>query len=175
MNDIEKAMRGDIEAFGRVIQEYKAKFYKTAILVLKNEQDAYDAIQETLISIYNNISKLNNPEAFGGWSKRILMNKCYDIIQKNKKVVDIYEKAERNFDEIIEDKYDCEDELVGILDKLEKDLKLVAIFYYYDELPINQISQVLNIPEGTVKSRLSRARQKLYDILTAEKGDGTNG
>lgn len=174
MNDIEKAMKGDSEAFSRVILEYKAKFYKTAILILKNEDDAYDAIQETLISIYHNISKLNNPDSFGGWSKRILVNKCYDIIQKNKKVVDITQKAERNFDEMIEDKYDCEDELVGILDKLDKDLQLVAMFYYYDEMPVNHIAKVLNIPTGTVKSRLSRARKKLYDILK-EKGDGING
>ncbi|MBR3133206.1 MAG: sigma-70 family RNA polymerase sigma factor [Clostridia bacterium] len=175
MNDIEKAMKGDSEAFNRLILEYKSKFYKTAILVLKNEDDAYDAIQETLISIYHNISKLNNPEAFGGWSKRILMNKCYDIIQKNKKVVDITQKAQIDYDEMIVDKYDCEDELVGILDKLDKDLQLVTIFYYYDEMSVGQIAEVLNIPEGTVKSRLSRARTKLYDILKDEKGDGANG
>lgn len=171
MNDIERAQKGDKEAFNRLILENKSKFYKTAIVILKNKQDAYDAIQEALLSIYNNISKLNNVDSFNAWSKRILINKCYDVIVKNKKVIDINQKLERNYDDIIEDKYECEDEIVIILDKLDRELRLVAMFYYYDEMSINEISKILNIPEGTVKSRLARARKKLYNVLKQEGDD----
>lgn len=169
MNDIEKAINGDIEAFNRIILENKTRFYKTAILILKNEQDAYDAIQETLISIYKNISNLKSANNFPSWSKRILLNKCYDIIQKNKKITNLNDKIQRDYDELIEDRYECEDELGIVLEKLDKDLRLVAIFYYYDEMSVTEISKIMNIPEGTVKSRLSRARAKLYTILNEEE------
>ena len=54
---------------------------------------------------------------------------------------------------------------------IDKDLKLVTVLYYYDDLSISQISEIINIPEGTVKSRLSRARDKIYSILKEEEGE----
>ena len=62
MSDLEKAMAGDKEAFSRIIIQNKESMYKTAIVILKNEDDAYDALQEALIKMYSNISKLQNKE-----------------------------------------------------------------------------------------------------------------
>ena len=164
MSDLEKAMAGDKEAFSRIIIQNKESMYKTAIVILKNEDDAYDALQEALIKMYSNISKLQNKEMFKYWSKRIIINSCYDLINKNKKVVNITTKLTEN--------YNCEDELVKILENIEPDLRLTVTLYYYDELSIKEISKVLNIPEGTVKSRLARARGKLYDILKGGEESG---
>ena len=63
-------------------------------------------------------------------------------------------------------------ECVKILENIEPDLRLTVTLYYYDELSIKEISKVLNIPEGTVKSRLARARGKLYDILKGGEESG---
>ena len=165
MSDLEKAMAGNKEAFSRIIIQNKESMYKTAIVILKNEDDAYDALQEALIKMYRNITKLENKESFNFWSRRIIVNCCYDIISKNQKVVNITSKLTENFEETREDIYDCEDELVKVLDKLDEDLRLTATLYYYDDLSTKEIGEMLNIPLGTVKSRLSRAREKLYDIL----------
>lgn len=165
MSDLEKAMAGNKEAFSRIIIQNKESMYKTAIVILKNEDDAYDALQEALIKMYRNITKLENKESFNFWSRRIIVNYCYDIISKNQKVVNITSKLTENFEETREDIYDCEDELVKVLDKLDEDLRLTATLYYYDDLSTKEIGEMLNIPLGTVKSRLSRAREKLYDIL----------
>ena len=54
---------------------------------------------------------------------------------------------------------------------LDKDLKLVTVLFYYDDLSVSSISEILNIPEGTVKSRLSRARERIYTILKEEEGE----
>ena len=54
---------------------------------------------------------------------------------------------------------------------IDSDLKLVSVLYYYDEYSVKEISELLNIPEGTVKSRLSRARDKMFEILKKEEGD----
>lgn len=169
MSDLEKAMHGDKEAFSRVIIQSKEAMYKTAIVILKNEDDAYDALQEALIKMYRNITKLENKEAFVSWSRRIIVNCCYDLISKNKKVVDITSKLTENFEETREDIYDCEDSLVQTLEKIEPDLRLTATLYYYNDLSTKEIGEILQIPVGTVKSRLARAREKLYEILQEER------
>lgn len=112
-----------------------------------------------------------NKDAFNMWSRRIIVNCCYDIINKNKKVVDITSKMAENFQETMEDIYDCEDELVKILEQIETDLRLTATLYYYNDLSTKEISEILKIPVGTVKSRLSRAREKLYEILKKKGGE----
>ena len=171
MSDLEKAMNGNKEAFSRIIIQNKESMYKTAIVILKNEDDTYDALQEALIKMYKNITKLENKDAFNMWSRRIIVNCCYDIINKNKKVVDITSKMAENFQEKREDIYDCEDELVKILEQIEPDLRLTATLYYYNDLSTKEISEILKIPVGTVKSRLSRAREKLYEILKKKGGE----
>ena len=169
MSDLEKAMHGDKEAFSRVIIQNKEAMYKTAIVILKNEDDAYDALQEALIKMYRNIEKLECKEAFNAWSRRIIVNCCYDLINRNKKVVDITSKLTENFEEQREDIYNCEDSLVQTLEKIEPDLRLTATLYYYNDLSTKEIGKILEIPVGTVKSRLARAREKLYEILQEER------
>ena len=174
MSDLEKAINGDKEAFSRIITQNKESMYKTAIVILKNEDDAYDALQEALIKMYRNITKLQSKEAFNFWSRRIIVNCCYDIINKNKKVIDITSKITENFEETREEVYDCEDSLVQTLEKIEPDLRVTVTLYYYNDLSTREIGKILQIPVGTVKSRLARAREKLYEILK-EEGSEING
>ena len=109
---------------------------------------------------------------FVSWSRKIIVNSCYDIISKNKKIIDINSKLTYIYEETREDIYECEDETVRILDQLDADLKLTAVLYYYNDLSIKEIAEIIKIPEGTVKSRLSRAREKLYQILKGERREG---
>ena len=75
---------------------------------------------------------------------------------------------ETNDEELrVYDTYD-EGDTRAILDNLDEDIRSVTVMYYYDDLSVKEISQIMNIPEGTVKSRLSRARAKLYDIISKE-------
>lgn len=171
MSDLEKAINGDNEAFNRIIIQNKEAMYKTAIVILRNEDDAYDAIQDALIKMYKNIQNLQKAEAFKSWSRRIIINSCYDIIEKNKKIIDMNSRLTDTYGEIREDVYKCEDELVKILDQIEPDLRLTVTLYYYNELTVKEISEIIKIPEGTVKSRLSRARKKLYQILKTERSE----
>ena len=163
MEDLNLAQKGDKEAFSRLIEGVKLKMYKTAMAILKNDDDACDAIQETLMSAYKKINTLENIEYFQTWIIRILINKCYDIIRKNQKIININEKLAKGVVPFYE-MYSNESELESILNRLEKDLKMVTVLYYYDEIPIKEIAIILNIPEGTVKSRLSRARQSISKI-----------
>lgn len=169
MNEFNLAKNRDLQAFSNILEGVKVKLYKTGMAILKNDDDTCDAIQETLLSAYQNFSTLKNPEYFNTWIIRILINKCYDIIKKNKKISNINEKLMQTSTPYYE-MYCDESELEQILNKLDADLRTVTVLYYYDDLPVTDIAQILNIPEGTVKSRLSRARTKISEIYQLEEG-----
>ena len=139
--------------------------------VLRNDDDACDAIQDTLMSAYKNFNSLKEKKFFGTWITRILINKCYDIIKQKKKVSLINEKMELDSNASYYDVYKEESLVENVLNQIDPDLKVVTVLYYYDEFSVNEIAEMLNIPEGTVKFRLSRSRDKIYDILKEEEGE----
>lgn len=172
MDLVEEARLGNNEAFEQLIKENKLKMYKVAKSILKNEDDICDAIQNALMSAYSNLNKLQNNKYFSTWLIRILINKSYDIINKNQKsystTTDI---DEYNSDENLKsfDSYNSESLIENVLCELKDDLKTITVLYYYNDYSVGDISIILNIPEGTVKSRLSRARKKIYKIIKSEE------
>ena len=169
MKDFNLAKKGDKDAFSRLIENVKFKLYKTGMSILKNDDNTCDAIQETLLSAYQNLNKLEHPEYFTTWIIRIMINKCYDIIKKNKKVVNINEKLEQVAQPYYE-MYCNESEVEKVLNQIDSDLRTVTVMFYYDDLSVSSIAEILNIPEGTVKSRLSRAREQISKIYKLEEG-----
>lgn len=159
------------ENFSQLIEENKLKFYKTAKIILKNDDDVYDALQEALLSIYQNYSNLNDKKLFSTWGTRIVINKCYDLLRKYKhNTVTIDEVIENNtimaqYDEYDIDKYGIK----KALEALSEEQKLITILYYYDDYSIKEISNILDIPEGTAKSRLSKSREILKKELEKEE------
>ena len=153
-----------------LINKSRSKLYKTAMAILKNDDDACDAIQDALMSSYKNLHTLQNKEYFVTWITRILINKCYDIINKNKKVTfvdgEVTEETNGYYDS-----YKIESSLESSLNQIDKDLREVVVLYYYNELSVNEIANILLIPSGTVKSRLSRARKELSEIIKKEEGE----
>ena len=169
MSVISKAKAGDEEAFTQLIQEYKLSMYKTAKAILKNEDDVCDAIQDALISIYQNLDTLKSEKYFKTWAIRITINKCYDIIKKSnskdKEISKLEEKSEE------EENITLKTDLERALSLIDNDIKMVTVLYYYNDISVKEIADILEIPVGTVKSKLSRAREKLYDILRQEEVD----
>lgn len=172
MDLVEQAKNGNEQAFSSLIEENKLKMYKVAKSILKNEDDVCDAIQNALMSAYTNLSKLQNNQYFSTWIIRILINKCYDIAKDNQKrhnnVIDI---TEYNTDEGVKsyDTYNSESIIENVLNQIDEELKTVTVLYYYNDYSVSEISRIIDIPEGTVKSRLSRARSKIYEIVKREE------
>lgn len=133
MELVEKAKNGDNEAFNELIDNNKLKMYKTAKAILNNEDDICDAIQETLISAYKNLNKLKENKFFSTWIIRILINKCYDIIAKNKKIGNVLDISEVQ-DVKTFDRYDSDSVVAKVLNEIDEDLKVVTVLYYYDRL-----------------------------------------
>ena len=172
MNLVEEAKLGNNEAFEQLIEENKLKMYKVAKSILRNEDDVCDAIQNALMSSYTNLNKLQNNQFFSTWLIRILINKCYDIANKNQRLYsNVTDIEDYNTNDNLKsfDSYDSESLVENVLSKIDEDLKTITVLYYYNDYSVGEISQILEIPEGTVKSRLSRARSKIYEILKREE------
>ena len=160
----------DKEFFIQKINENRLKMYKTAIAILKDEDDANDAIQEALYSAYKNYYSLREKSYFTTWIIKILINKCCNIINKNKKIAYIDDTVIQNTASS-EDNYEIENSLEWVLNQIDKDLKEIVVLYYYDDFSVADIANILEIPQGTVKSRLSRAREQIKEIINKEEGE----
>lgn len=158
---IKKAQKGDEEAFIKIVDEYMTQMYKVAKSRINNEELIGDVIQETIIAAYSNIKKLKEPCYFKTWLIKILINKCNDTINDNKIIyVDDYTSLD-DTNLIYNETYDEKVDFEGILNKLNKEYKLAVVMYYVNRFTTKEISEILNEKEGTIKSRLSRAREQL--------------
>lgn len=171
MSNIKKAINGDLKELAEIIEEYKLVMYKTAKAILKNEDDACDALQESLINIYINIQTLKNEKYFKTWATRIVINQCYHLIYKQNLNKEKIAKVEKQY-LVSEDEYTVnlnKTEIEEALNKLEEELRIITVMYYYNGFSTKDISKILEIPKGTVQSRLQRSREKLYEMLKQEE------
>ena len=125
--------------------------------------DTREKIQSSILKAYECIGGLRKNEYFKTWLIKIVINQCYEICRKNRRVIFLNNDASINQEKYV-DTYENLD-LKRALDSLEDDLKIVVELYYYEDFLLKDIAKILEIPEGTLKSRLSRARKKLYSIL----------
>ena len=137
------------EEFISRIKEYKKEMFLLAVSIVKNYHDAEDAVAETMLRAYEKIHTLDDKEYFKFWIMQILVNNARMILRKNKRVVCTEEM----------DRY-----MLGNSECIS-DVWEIVVLYYYQGFKISEIANVLDLPEGTIKSRLSRARKNLRELL----------
>nr|WP_321000552.1 sigma-70 family RNA polymerase sigma factor [Blautia coccoides] len=160
MNDlIKKAKERDADAFTELMQSQMQNMYKAARSLLSNQEDAADAISETILTCWEKIDQLREERYFRTWMTRILINKCNDI--RNKKETHFFTDETPEV-EVKEEGYsDLEwNEALGILD--EK-YRTVIVLYYVEGFKMSEIAEILDIPEATVRTRIARARKKMAE------------
>lgn len=164
---VKRAKAGDVNEIGNIIQENVQAMYRVAFGILKNEDEIYDAISNTTIIVFEKISSLKKEELFKTWLTRILINECYKIYNQNKKVIYLENCAPKSLDNLQYTEKDRleEQDARDLLNNLSKDLKETVMLYYFEDFSVKEVAEILNIPEGTVKSRLSKARKDLEKIL----------
>lgn len=169
---VKKAKKGDGEAFIALVKQYEDVLYRTASRILNNDEDVADAMQEAIISAYENLHTLKNNDYFNTWLCKILINKCNSLLNRKKNIVSMN-------DHIIPDKKNDEFQKVELeeaLNSLNEVYRVALVLYYIVGLNVREISEFLKEPEGTIKSRLSRAkkllRQNYYNnegVIACEK------
>lgn len=157
--EVKLAKKGDKVAYQNLINSISIYLYNIAISFLRNDTEAADAIGNTVLKAYLNIGKLKENKYFKTWITKILINECKQAQRKNKKIVFVDEYS-KNI-ESREEKID----LINAINNLDKKTKDVIILHYYNDFKIEEIAIILNIPIGTVKSRMNTGKKKLYELL----------
>lgn len=169
---INDSINGSNTAFEELYQLTHKTAYHTASLLLKNPDDVEDVLQNSYIKAYKKLSELKNPESFEGWIKSIVENECRNYIKKEKRIsapiIFFKNKSEEHSEEWkqpIPQEYMEREELrksvAEILDKLSPEVRACIVLFHYEEKNLNEISEILDIPLGTVKSRLHNGRKQI--------------
>ena len=162
---VQKAKQKDPDAFEKLIRLHMQTMYKIAKSYFTSDEDAADAIQDTIITCYEKISFLKNNAYFKTWMIKILMSKCCNIL-RNKKILDFSEEAAEQ--PVTEKRYD-ELEWKEVIRPLDEKYRLVMVLYYVEGFRTSEIAQILEMNENTVRTRLKRGREELQNIYLYEK------
>ncbi|MBU5484047.1 sigma-70 family RNA polymerase sigma factor [Clostridium sp. MSJ-11] len=155
-----KTIDGDKENFNILIQNRKENIYKIAYSYVNNVDDALDIVQDVIYKALTSIDTLKNPQYFNTWLTRITINCSINHLRKSKKVVYMDESNIEGVDTNLNNREEIMD-LRRELEKLDVKYKTVIILKYFEDMTLNEISQVLNLPISTVKTHLYRALEKL--------------
>ena len=157
-----KLAKKDKGVFSELIQANLTSMYRVAKGILSSEDDIEDALQTTTLIAFDKIKTLRNDKYFKTWLIRILINECNKIYNQNKKSLNEI-KAVKEESYTIDKSINID--LYDAISKLSDELRVATILFYFNDLTYKEISKVLDIPEGTVKSRISRAKDRLYIML----------
>ncbi len=181
-NDVElvkRAKSGDDRAYDELTKMYKDVVYSIVYRMVRNPQEAEDLTQEAFIKAYNSISSFNEEYAFSTWLFKIATNNCIDFFRKRKLKTYSMEDTVRYKDDEIRHEYadpepDVEDDIVSgerariirkAIEELPEKYRLVIELRHQKEHSYEQIAEDLDLPLGTVKARIFRAREMLNKAL----------
>ena len=167
---VERAMAGDHEAFSELTRHSIAKLYAVARLILRDNERAEDATQEALVAAWRWFSTLRDPDRFDAWMRRLLVHACYREANQAKRrttieasVIPISRGAAEPGAAFAD-----RDEIERGFRRLSPEQRTIIVLHFYLGLPMAETAEILDLPIGTVKSRLFRAMQQLRAALEAD-------
>jgi RNA polymerase sigma-70 factor (ECF subfamily) len=156
-----RAQKGNHDAFVHIIGMCEGPMYRIAKSILHSDAECADAMQETIEKAYKSIKKLNEPRYFKTWLIRILINECRKISKIRQRVIPVPAIEELSYHPRMAESF----ALSEAVRRLDEELRVIVNLYYVEDLPVKEVASLLGQPEGTVKSRLARAREKLANEL----------
>jgi RNA polymerase sigma-70 factor, ECF subfamily len=173
---IDKAKAGDRNAFILIYNTYSQKVYSTAYFILKDYQHAEDVVQETFLQVHLKIHKLKASEAFEAWLYKITINYCMKLLKKIKST-EIFQ-IDENICQIKGNELEVPDNIIiqmemeavvmkGIY-SLDSKHRIVLTLFYFNNMSIKDIAEIIECTEGTVKSRLFYGKKILKALLDRE-------
>lgn len=160
---IKKAIKGNKECLEELLVLYGDQLYRTAYLYVRNREDALDVVQEASYKAFLSIGQLKNEKFFLTWLTKILINCSYDVLKKSKKELPLSNMIELTTDE--REKREENLDLLEAINRLDENHKNAIILFYFQDLPISEVAKVMKIPENTVKTFLSRGKDRLKKLL----------
>lgn len=172
---VKKAQSGDAYALEKLFEKYHNLAYYIALKICHCDADAEDIVQESFIEIERSIHKLNEPKYFKAWLNRIIFSKSTRLFRKNKDV-NMRPYDDTALSQITEErryllpkqesKFQSDREvMLSFVDQLPDKLRVTLYLMYFEELSVKEIAMILQIPDGTVKSRISSAKTELRTMI----------
>jgi RNA polymerase sigma-70 factor, ECF subfamily len=173
-DDVARARAGDSLAFERLMETRVTGMTRTAMAILGREDEARDAVQETLVAAWRSVGSLRDPAAFDPWLTRILVNRCrrglrrFRVARVREIPIDAVSDAEQPrlrdpAGEVVDRRA-----LERAFERLSIDERTLLVLHHLDQRSVAWIAGALGIPEGTAKSRLHAARRALERSLARE-------
>lgn len=157
-----RCREGDASACAELVDRYEPMMLGNALEKLENREEAFDAVQDSWVSIFGQLDRLNFPEAFKAWANTIAVRKCVRIIRKNERQRNLVEKSLVPEEHSADNEAGWSQQTVDLLEEatgdLPSDQRSVIELYYFDDLSVVEIAEKESIPEGTVQSRLYYGR-----------------
>ena len=172
-----RSQDGDVRALDELVERWQSRFFRHACRLTANPDSARDAVQEAWIAIVRGLRKLDDPARFAPWAYRILSNKCVDWVRKQgrkRKLDQSLVDHQRPEDAVVEqdpERNEARQVVVDALRSLAPGQQGLLALYYQDGFGVSEIAEILEIPVGTVKSRLFHARNALKQALEGENDD----
>ncbi len=168
---VDQCLRGDNRAYETLVLKYEKPVYNLALRMVKVPEDAEDITQTVFVKAYEKLDSYNPAHRFFSWIYRIAVNESINFCKRNRRTDD-YESGVTGSDEETPEQRFRDGELsenVGsAIARLKMDYRLVIVLKHFHDFSYQEMSDVLQIPEKTVKSRLFTARQQLKVILEKE-------
>jgi RNA polymerase sigma-70 factor (ECF subfamily) len=170
---IQSAQKGDHEAFAALVEDHQRYVYNLAYRVLKDENEALDLTQETFVRAWTALPNFKGQSQFRTWLYRIVTNLCYNRLPNLRRSLndlgdDVMEDIpESNFNNPARqfESNESRKHLYQAIDDLEVNYKILITLRYQHELSYDEIASTLNLPLGTVKTGIFRAREQLRKSL----------
>jgi RNA polymerase sigma-70 factor (ECF subfamily) len=166
---IERARRGEHDAFAALVDMHLARLDAAARLILRDPELARDAVQEALIRAWRDLPGLRDPDRFEAWLHRLIVNACLDLIRHRKRrVIEVELKpidspVTRDVAGMLADRELLDDALA----RLDSGHRAVVALHYLLGMPLPEVARILGIPLGTAKSRLHYALGAMRTTVTA--------
>ncbi|MBC7195922.1 MAG: sigma-70 family RNA polymerase sigma factor [Deferribacterales bacterium] len=174
---IEKVLAGKSELFELLVIKYQQQLFSTLINITKDYNMAEEFVQDAFVKAFEKLEMLKNRDQFYAWIKRIAINNAFMHFEKNRRIVDVDRDTDENnesFFDRVSDYSNPEEELLTdemrkyvrkFVDALPDKLRAVIILREVEDFSYEEIAEMLNIPIGTVRSRLFNARQFIKQRL----------
>jgi RNA polymerase sigma factor (sigma-70 family) len=173
------ALKGDEKAFARLMMKYKDSIYFMLLKMVKNKNDAEDLTLEAFGKAFANLNFYSTEFAFSTWLYRIASNNCIDFLRKKKgipySINNVQESdSEENNANLSSSSPDPEEKLIikqrgrilrNFIDKLKPNYRILIDLRYFKEYSYEEIAKELDLPLGTVKVQLFRARNQLFTLI----------
>lgn len=173
---INQIIEGDSHSFSVLVDRYKGLIFTVTMRMLKHREEAEEVAQDTFIKMYTSLHRFKGDSKFSTWLYRIAYNACLDRIKKNKKHINDVEINEftehqvKTLDNALErmQKNEQAEAIQRCIEKLPSEDSVLMTLYYFDDLSLGEIAEIMGINSNSVKVKLFRCRKKLASILKSQ-------